>query len=66
MWVRRRGRATPPYIEPSFAGVRLEALGQSERNGYARFVSYQPEYSLMERAASKSRRCRCASITALA
>lgn len=28
----------------------LEALWQSEKHGYARFNSYQPEYSLMERA----------------
>ena len=28
----------------------MEALWMSERHGYARFVSYQPEYSLMERA----------------
>jgi aryl-alcohol dehydrogenase-like predicted oxidoreductase len=28
----------------------LEALWQSERHGYERFVSYQPQYSLMERA----------------
>jgi aryl-alcohol dehydrogenase-like predicted oxidoreductase len=28
----------------------MEALGQSEKNGYARFYSYQPEYSLMERS----------------
>lgn len=28
----------------------MEALGQSDRHGYARFVSYQPQYSLMERA----------------
>lgn len=28
----------------------MEALWQSERNGYVRFVSYQPDYSLMERA----------------
>ncbi len=27
----------------------LEALWRSERHGYVRFVSYQPEYSLMER-----------------
>jgi aryl-alcohol dehydrogenase-like predicted oxidoreductase len=28
----------------------MEALGQSDQHGYARFVSYQPQYSLMERA----------------
>jgi aryl-alcohol dehydrogenase-like predicted oxidoreductase len=28
----------------------MEALGASERHGYERFVSYQPQYSLMERA----------------
>jgi len=28
----------------------MEALGQSDRRGYARFVSYQPQYSLVERA----------------
>ena len=28
----------------------MEALGQSEQHGYARFNSYQPEYSLMERS----------------
>lgn len=28
----------------------MEALGQSDRHHYARFVSYQPQYSLMERA----------------
>ena len=28
----------------------MEALGQSERHNGARFTSYQPEYSLMERA----------------
>jgi len=28
----------------------MEALGQSDRHNYARFVSYQPQYSLMERA----------------
>jgi aryl-alcohol dehydrogenase-like predicted oxidoreductase len=28
----------------------MEALWQSDRNGYVRFVSYQPEYSLMERS----------------
>lgn len=27
----------------------MEALAQSEKHGYARFNSYQPEYSLMER-----------------
>ena len=26
----------------------MEALGQSDRHNYARFVSYQPQYSLME------------------
>lgn len=40
------------YIGASnFPAWRLmEALGQSDRHGYARFVSYQPQYSLMERA----------------
>lgn len=40
------------YIGASnFPAWRLmEALWQSDRNGYARFVSYQPQYSLMERA----------------
>ena len=28
----------------------MEALGTSDRRGFARFVSYQPQYSLMERA----------------
>ena len=28
----------------------MEALWQSDKRGYARFVSYQPQYSLMERA----------------
>jgi aryl-alcohol dehydrogenase-like predicted oxidoreductase len=28
----------------------MEALWQSDRHNYARFVSYQPQYSLMERA----------------
>jgi aryl-alcohol dehydrogenase-like predicted oxidoreductase len=28
----------------------MEALGASERHGYERFVSYQPQYSLMERS----------------
>jgi len=28
----------------------MEALGQSDRHGYERFISYQPQYSLMERA----------------
>lgn len=28
----------------------MEALWQSDKHGYARFVSYQPQYSLMERA----------------
>lgn len=28
----------------------MEALAQSDRHNWARFVSYQPEYSLMERA----------------
>jgi aryl-alcohol dehydrogenase-like predicted oxidoreductase len=28
----------------------MEALGRSDQQGYARFNSYQPEYSLMERA----------------
>jgi aryl-alcohol dehydrogenase-like predicted oxidoreductase len=28
----------------------MEALAASERHGYERFVSYQPQYSLMERA----------------
>ena len=28
----------------------MEALGQSDRHGYARFDCYQPEYNLMERA----------------
>ena len=28
----------------------MEALGASERHGYARFNSYQPDYSLMERS----------------
>jgi aryl-alcohol dehydrogenase-like predicted oxidoreductase len=28
----------------------MEALWASDRHGYARFVSYQPQYSLMERA----------------
>lgn len=28
----------------------MEALWQSDRNGFARFVSYQPQYSLMERS----------------
>ena len=28
----------------------MEAIGQSEKNSCARFFSYQPEYSLMERA----------------
>lgn len=28
----------------------MEAIWQSDRRGYARFVSYQPQYSLMERA----------------
>lgn len=28
----------------------MEALAQSEKHGYARFNSYQPEYSLMERS----------------
>lgn len=28
----------------------MEALAQSEKHGFARFVSYQPQYSLMERA----------------
>lgn len=28
----------------------MEALWQSDRNGFARFDSYQPQYSLMERA----------------
>lgn len=28
----------------------MEALWQSDRHGYASFVSYQPEYSLLERA----------------
>jgi aryl-alcohol dehydrogenase-like predicted oxidoreductase len=28
----------------------MEALGQSDRHNYARFISYQPQYSLMERA----------------
>ncbi len=28
----------------------MEALWQSDRHGYARLVSYQPQYSLMERA----------------
>lgn len=28
----------------------MEALWQSDRNNFARFISYQPQYSLMERA----------------
>jgi len=28
----------------------MEALWQSDRNGFERFISYQPQYSLMERA----------------
>jgi aryl-alcohol dehydrogenase-like predicted oxidoreductase len=28
----------------------MEALWQSDRHGYERFIAYQPEYSLMERA----------------
>ena len=28
----------------------MEALGASEKHGYERFVTYQPQYSLMERA----------------
>ncbi len=28
----------------------MEALWQSDKHGYARFVSYQPQYSLMERS----------------
>lgn len=28
----------------------MEALWQSDRHGYSRFISYQPQYSLMERA----------------
>ncbi len=43
----------------------MEALAQSEKHGYARFNSYQPEYSLMERALFETQpsRVRSAGIT---